>query len=377
MNTYDVAILGAGGVGSAVAYHAAKRGLRVIALDRFPPGHDRGSSHGQTRIIRQAYFEHPDYVPLLFRAYELWRELEETTGQSLLEINGLLQIGPPSGEVISGVLESSRRWNLAIESLSPKDLHKRYPQFQLPENCQALYEAEAGILRVEECVRAHAETAQRLGAVFRSGVTVQSWRTEGNGVRIATDQGDFLAARAILTPGAWASELLTPFARSLTVLRKHLHWFPVEHFAWRSGEACPSFLYEFPHGVFYGLPAIDEQGVKIGEHTGGSVVDDPLLDDRAIETEDEERVMAFVGEQLAGLSTRPIAHKTCFYTMSPDQHFLVGRHPTAENVAFACGLSGHGFKFTGALGEALVSLVLNEPEPVSIDFLSPRRFGAN
>lgn len=369
-HTYDVIIIGAGGVGSAAAYHAAKRGLRVLALDRFPPGHDRGSSHGQTRIIRQAYFEHPDYVPLLFRAYDLWRELEQVTGQSLLHINGLIQIGPPNGEVIAGVRESARRWKLNVESLTESDIAARYPQFSLPAGCEALYEAQAGVLRVEVCVLAHAKAAENHDAEFRSGVTVKSWRKEGQSVRVFTDQGEFLAGHAILTPGAWASDLLGPVAAKLRVLRKHLHWFKVEQ---NAHLPCPSFLYDLPHGCFYGIPSTDGRDLKIGEHSGGTMVQDPLLDDRVKETGDEIRVMAFVAEQLRGVATRPSAHKTCFYTMSPDQHFLVGRHPEANNVAFAAGLSGHGFKFTGVLGEALVNLALGAPTPIDIDFLNPNR----
>lgn len=368
--SYDLIIIGAGGVGSAAAYHAAKRGLRVLALDRFPPGHDRGSSHGQTRIIRQAYFEHPNYVPLLLRAYDLWRELEQVTGQSLLHINGLIQIGPPNGEVIAGVKESARRWNLSVESLTDMDLKSRYPQFNLPADCEALYEAQAGVLLVEGCVLAHARAAETHGAEFREGVTVKSWHKVGQSVRVITDQGEFLAGHAIVTPGAWASELLGPIATPLRVLRKHLHWFKVEQSAHLP---CPSFLYDLPHGCFYGIPSVDGMDLKIGEHSGGTIVEDPLLDDRVKETDDEIRVMAFVAEQLHGVATRPNAHKTCFYTMSPDQHFLVGRHPEANNVAFAAGLSGHGFKFTGVLGEALVNLTLGEPTPVNIDFLSPSR----
>lgn len=369
--TYDLIVIGAGGVGSAAAYHAAKRGLKVLALDRFPPGHDRGSSHGQTRIIRQAYFEHPDYVPLLFRAYELWRELEEVTGDSLLRINGLLQIGAPNGEVITGVKESARRWNLQVESLSESQLNADFPQFHLPGGCEALYEAQAGVLRVEECVLAHAKAAESLGADFRQLVTVDSWRKEGQSVRVFTDQGEFCAASAIITPGAWASSLLGTLSSSLRVLRKHLHWFTVEQFA---NLRCPSFLYDLPDGCFYGIPSQDGMDLKIGEHSGGSIVEDPLLDARGKETEDEMRVAAFVAQQLRGIAKRSSAHKACFYTMSPDQHFMVGRHPEADNVAFACGLSGHGFKFTGALGEALVSLALGESCPVNVDFLCPSRF---
>lgn len=375
MKHYDLLVLGVGGVGAAAAYHAAKRGLSVLALDRFPYGHDRGSSHGQTRIIRQVYFEHPDYVPLLFRAYDLWRELESVVGQSLLTINGLLQIGPPEGEVISGVLESARRWNLPIETLDERGLAERFPQFSLPPGCQAVYEAQAGVLYVEACVRAHAAAAQQLGAEFRDGVTVLSWRQEGGGVRIETDQGDFQAERAVATPGAWATDLLGCAAGTLQVLRKQLHWFPIEQGEWRLDETCPSFLYELPHGVFYGLPAIDAQGVKIGEHSGGAVVNDPLQVDRGVDVHDQERVAGFVRDQLRGLTSSPAAHAVCFYTMSPDQHFLVGRHPKADRLVFACGLSGHGFKFTPVLGEALVSLALEETPPVEIGFLNPRRLG--
>jgi sarcosine oxidase len=191
MNHYDVIVLGAGGVGSAAVFHVAKRGARVLGIDRFGPGHDRGSSHGQTRLIRQAYYEHPNYVPLVRRAFELWNELEQLSSQVLYHQVGLLQIGPPNGEVLSGVRASAALHSLDIEPLSARQSEARFPGFRVPVDCEAIYERRAGYLMVERCVEAHAAEAIRLGACLQSGEAIRSWRAEAEGVVVETDRDSY------------------------------------------------------------------------------------------------------------------------------------------------------------------------------------------
>src|SRR4029453_17711147 len=227
MTTYDVIVLGTGGVGSAAAYHLAKRGAEVLGIGRFPGGHDRGSSHGETRVIRQAYFEHPDYVPLLLRAYELWGELEQVSGEDLLHQVGLLQVGPPGGAVVGGVLESARRHGLHVESLSAGEVHGRFPGFRVPEGSVGVFEPAAGYLKVERCVLAHLAAARQHGAEFRFGSAVLQWRESAGSITVETEAGEwFQAAKLVITAGPWAPQLLSDLQIKLTVRRKHLYWFP-------------------------------------------------------------------------------------------------------------------------------------------------------
>jgi monomeric sarcosine oxidase len=371
---YDVIVLGAGGVGSAALHHLARRGARALGIERFAPPHDRGSSHGQTRIIRQAYFEHPDYVPLLRRAYELWRDLEEQAGRKLYFATGLLEVGPPGGAVIPGVLESARRHKLDVETLSSDESQRRFPGFHVPPGCEAVFERDAGYLLVEACVRTHVEAAVRLGADLRTDEVVTRWSIENGAVVVETDRGRYTAAQLILTPGPWAMELLADLGVPLRVVRKHLHWFANDDVGLHADRGCPAFFYETPQGYYYGFPQIDDRGVKAAQHSGGDPVADPLAVDRALDPVELARVQTFLAEHLPGASSQPTGHAVCMYTMTPDEHFLVGLHPRHSEVALVAGLSGHGFKFTPVLGEILAELVLEGNSRQPIGFLSPTRF---
>ena len=373
--TYDVIILGTGGVGSAAAFHAARRGAKVLGIDRFPGGHDRGSSHGETRIIRQAYFEHPDYVPLLLRAYELWRELEQIAGEGLLHEVGLLQVGPPEGTVVRGVLEAARLHGLSVDSLNGDEVQRRYSGFRVPQDCVGVFEPAAGYLKVERCVLAHLDAAELHGAEFQFGSAAVSRQTSGSDIVVTTESGkSFRAKKLIVTAGAWAPQLLAELNVKLFVRRKHLYWYPTAAPEYRQDRGCPTFLYELPQGVYYGFPQIDTLGVKVAEHSGGAVITDPLNDPRELDAADLARVEAFLAAQMPGV-TRQLGHRcVCFYTMSPDEHFIVDRSPRDPHVLFAAGLSGHGFKFTSVLGEALAELALDGSTDLPIDFLSLARF---
>jgi sarcosine oxidase len=377
MQGSDAIVVGTGGIGAAAAFHLAARGVRVIGIDRFPPVHDRGSSHGHTRLIRRAYFEHPDYVPLLIRAYELWRELEQAAGHPLLVESGLLMGGPPDGDVVQGVLRSAGIHRLPIERMTPDEVAARWPAIRLPADWTAVYEADAGYLFVEECVRAHLEAARRAGARFEHGVVVRSWRAgAGGGVTVETDRGTFAADRLVLTPGPWATGLLRLPWLPLKVLRKSLFWYsPGPSVA---NHPLPCFAFDTPTGFFYGFPPLDDRGLKIAEHTGGRPVADPLDVDPAIDPAEQARIEAALADHLPDVGRRCVAHKTCLYTMSPDGHFAVGTHPDEPRVAIAAGFSGHGFKFASVMGEILADIVLGDPggrrDPHPIGFLSPARF---
>jgi len=375
MRHFDVVVVGLGGIGGSAAFHAAARGARVLGLDPWPIGHALGSSHGQTRLIRLAYFEHPDYVPLLLRSWDLWRDLERRSTRRLLEESGLLMAGPPDGEVITGAIRSADLHGLPIERLTAAEATARWPQFRLPAAWTAVHERRAGFLHVEACVAAHAAAAEAAGATLETGSRVLDWRCDDAGVVVLTDRGTVHADRLVLAPGPWAGGLLRLPRVPLVVLRKSLFWYRPDHddrASWTAG-AVPCFAFDAPTGFFYGFPALDGRGVKIAEHSGGHVVSDPLTVDRGIDGAERRRVEAINAAHLPRLGTTLADHTVCLYTMSPDRHFLVGRHPDHDRVVVAAGFSGHGFKFASVVGEALADLVVDDGTSLPIGFLSPAR----
>ena len=368
-------MIGTGGVGSAALYHLARRGVRVLGLDRFPAGHDRGSSHGESRIIRLSYSEHPDYVPLLRRAYELWEELSRETGQALYTETGLLLAGSPSCATITGVLESARVHSLEVEELSVENVAQRYPGLRLDAGMQAVLDARAGFLRVEDCVVAHIEKAIEQGAELRTGETVLDWSaSDGAPVTVRTDQGEYRAERVVLTAGPWTADLLTDVGVSLEVVRKPLFWYRTRESVYRADRGFPNYLVDTGDGVFYGVPEIEDGEIKVAEHSGGQPVDDPLDVDRSLLDEDRLRVEAYLARYMPAVELECTRHAVCMYTRTPDEHFLVGLHPQNSAVAVAGGLSGHGFKFSGVLGEVLADLVTRGTTALPIDFLGFDRF---
>lgn len=366
-------MVGVGGVGSAALYHLARRGVRVLGLDRFVPGHDRGSSHGATRIIRQAYFEHPDYVPLVLRAYELWDDLARLTGQTLREEVGLLEVGPPEGEVVRGVLASANAHALLIDRVGGDEIARRWPGFHVPEGLMGVYERQAGFLHVERCVQAHASEAVAAGAELLADRAVLDWQVDGSGIAVRTDRETLHADQLVVCAGAWANQMLTDLSVPFEVRRKPVFWFESRTEVYRS-DRYPTFLYELPQGIFYGFPQMDAAGVKVAEHTGGEVVADPLNLNREVLQTDLAPVERFVRECLPQTGPRVTQHSVCMYTMSPDAQFVVDRHPAHPQVMFVAGLSGHGFKFTPVLGEIIADLVTSSETQHSIAFLRHARF---
>jgi len=376
---FDIIVIGTGGVGSSALFHSAKRGAKVLGLDRFPPAHDRGSSHGQTRLIRQAYFEHPDYVPLLLRAYELWEELQSGFEEQLYFETGVLEAGPVDGELVPGVLQSAAEHDLDVEHLTPHEAHARWPQYWIPEHYGVVFERRAGFLMVERCVQAHLDGAIQAGATIRTGVEVQGWQPFGShpqqGYAVTVDGQLISADKLIIAAGAWSPTLLPDIAGKFQILRKPLHWFAADENIYGTDTGCPSFLFEVPEGHFYGFTAHDGRGVKAAKHSGGGVVADPLNVDRSLDESERGEVQNFLRRYLPDVDAdSPEDHTVCMYTMSPDSHFVIDRLKLFPGVAFACGLSGHGFKFTSAIGELLALLALDENVPYQLDLFAADRF---
>ncbi|MCB0416122.1 MAG: N-methyl-L-tryptophan oxidase [Bdellovibrionales bacterium] len=379
MNSYDVIVLGVGGMGSATCYALAKRGVRVLGLEQFRIGHDRGSSHGQTRMIRRAYFEHPDYVPLLNRAYELWDELEQTSGRRLFQRVGLVIYGASESAILSGVRKSAEQHQIPIEILNPQQAAAFHPGFCPAGDHGAIFEPAAGFLHVEESVVQMCALAVRLGAQILEGEAIESWKAVGSGVEVTTAKKTFYAQKLIITAGAWAKDLLAELSLPLVVHRNLLHWFAAPDI-YDCAKGTPCFAFDTPQGFIYGFPKIDPSGIKIANHVPGRRISDPGEFNSSVVKEEGEdpsqleplrRCLATALPLVGPTASRQMA---CMYTMSPDENFILGIHPTHPQVAFVAGLSGHGFKFAPVVGEALADLASQGHTELPIEFLSYSRF---
>ena len=370
---FDTIVLGVGGMGSATCLELARRGLRVLGLERFSLVHDRGSSHGDSRIIRKAYFEHPDYVPLLHRAYELWQDLERTTRQNLFHPTGLVLSGLAESDAIRGARLSAERHGLELQNLTFREARLRFPGLEFPADHEIAFEPGAGTLFVDNCVKAHVDEAIRHGATLRGNEPAVEWSSDGEMVRVTTAAGEYLAHSLVVTAGAWASDCLTDLGLPLNVVRKFVGWFPLQASQYLASSGCPNYLFELPLGTFYGFPSFDGTTVKVAEHSGGEIVVDPINVDRQCRSSDIERLDGFIKSHLPGVGMNPTRHSICLYTMSSDQHFVIDVHPRWKNVAFAAGFSGHGFKFCPVVGEALADLIQHGKTKLPIQFLARDR----
>jgi sarcosine oxidase len=369
-SNFDVIVIGAGGMGSAAAFELARRGRSVLALEQFPLVHDRGSSHGHTRIIRRAYYEHPAYVPLVRRAFERWYDLEQRTGGHLLTECGCLSIGTPSGEVVTGVLASARQHKLDVELFNAAALRNRFPQFRIPADYCGVLERDAGFLYVEECVRAHLDQARLLGATILAEEPVTAWTSDGRSVTVTTAKGVYHAAALVLTAGPWAGRLLAGWGAPLRVMRQVMLWFGTADNSRFRRDTFPIFLADVPGGPFYGLPVIDGRGLKVARHYSAPELNDPEEVQREIRPEDEPPVRKFLDAYMPDVNGPLRFAQTCIYTLSPDRHFVIDRHPELSNVTVATGFSGHGFKFASVVGEVLADLVESGRTSWSIDMFA-------
>jgi sarcosine oxidase len=366
---YDAIVVGVGTMGSAAAFHLARRGKRVLGLEQFGLVHDRGSMHGQTRIIRLAYHEQPGYVGLLRRAYELWRELERRTGDRLLEVVGSLAVGPEDGAVVRGSLLTCRRHRLDYELLSAHELTERYPAYRPPEGTVALLQPDGGFLWAERCVQAHIDAALAEGAELRTGERVLDWTSLPDGVSVRTDRSTYEAERLVLCPGAWAGDLMRLPQGLLVPARQVVAWFETTRPALFEPGRFPVFVIESGGADHYGFPEQGRPGLKVGRmnHPGG-IVDPDELDRDATDAE-VEVLRAFVADWFPDATGRTLEALVCMFTNTPDRHFVLDLHPDEPNVVIGSACSGHGFKFAPVVGEVLADLAIDGTTPHEIDFL--------
>jgi len=370
----DVLVAGLGVMGSAVAHHAARRGLRVVGLDRFTVPHDRGSSHGETRNIRQAIYENPRYVPLLKRAFDLWRALEAEAGRPLMRLTGRMMIGRPDGYAISGAIVTARQHQLPIEVLSAADVAQRYPAFRPDDDMVGVYEQRAGMLFAEECVGAQLECARRHGADLRFDEPLLEWRASGGGVEVRTARHHYGAERLVLAVGGWLPGLMP--ALPLAIERQVLLWFePREQPEMFAPDRFPIYLCELaPDFTIYGVPFWGD-GLKVARHHGGEPCDIETVR-RDVDERDIAPVRAALERCLPAAAGRFLRGRTCVYTNTPDRHFIIDRHPDHDAVLVVSPCSGHGFKYAAAIGEAVAEIVGGGPATHDLSLFRLDRFEA-
>ena len=372
-HAFDVIVIGVGGMGSAACFELARRGRRVLGLEQFPLAHDRGSSHGHTRIIRTAYAEHPGYVPLLRRAFKKWRELEQLSGRHLLTECPCLNAGPPGSAHVEGVRASVRTHNLVAEELTGNAINRRFPAFSFPADYVGVLERAAGFLYVEECVRAHIDSALSLGAEIHAEEAVREWKAVGDGVEVTTDKGTYRAAKLVVTAGAWATRLLADIGIPLRLMRQVMTWFDAGARDELRPGRFPIFLVDVRGGPYYGLPALDGFGLKVARHYHAPELLNPDSVNWNATAEDAAPVRAFLDEYIPGVGALARA-QVCLYTLTPDRHFVIEVHPREPRVSVACGFSGHGFKFAPVVGEIMADLADSGTTKHEVGMFRVRRF---
>jgi monomeric sarcosine oxidase len=371
---YDAIVIGLGAMGAAACRHLAGRGLRVLGLEQHALLHDRGSSHGETRLIRKAYFENPAYVPLLERACELWTALEAESGERLFERNGLVIYGRPgASRVFDGARASAALYSIPMETLDREAALRRWPIYRPPVGFAAAFEPGAGFLYAERCVQAHADAARRDGAALKENEAVLDYRVERGVARVRTTKGDYAAARLVVAGGGWSGRLLAGLGLPLVLRKMTLGWFPAsQDHAAQAG--TPGFVFDLDDDFYYGFPQIDGASVKLAGHRRFEPLARPEDKDAPPAPEKMAALRGFVRDCLPAARDELLRASNCIYTMTPDEDFVVDRHTETPELVFAAGFSGHGFKFASVIGEILADLAIDGRTAQPIGFLSASRF---
>jgi sarcosine oxidase len=374
---FDVIVVGVGAMGASTCWELARRGVRVLGIEQFDIPHTRGSSHGFSRMIRMAYYEHSDYVPLLRRAYERWEQLERATGQKVLYITGGLYMGRRESEVIARSLGAAQQHQLAHELIEYTDLKTRFPQFELPGDHVGLLEACAGFLVPERVISTYVEDALASGAEIHGQEAVQSWESSANRITVKTDRATYEADQVIFCGGAWTTKLVADLGIALLVTRQVMGWVWPEQPALFEIGTLPVWAIDSPRGsIWYGFPMTAESpGFKIALHARGSVTD-PDQVNRELNSADEETFRECLRQHIPRADGPVLSMRTCLYTNSPDSHFIIDRHPRQPRVLLACGFSGHGFKFASVVGEVLADYATQGKTDLPAAFLGLSRFAS-
>ncbi len=370
---YDVIVIGAGSMGMAAGYFLSKSGKRTLLLDSFEPPHNRGSHHGDTRIIRYAYGESEEYVPLALKAQELWSDLEEATGEELFLQTGVLNAGYKTSTFIENVISSSKKFSLPLEIMDASKVNKKWPGISLPNHFIGCFEPTSGVLKCEKCIEAYQKLAESYGATILTNTKVKEIDVHEKGVTIRTEEQTFKADSLVVSAGAWSGKLLSMLDVDLPLnpLRKTFAWYEANEKLYNH-KHFPAFAFDTSQGIYYGFPSIDGSGLKIGRHDGGEKVDpdDLLLEFAEL---DEHDLSSFLKHYMP--TDQQLKYgKTCIYTLTPDEHFIIDLHPRYRHVAIASGFSGHGFKFSSVVGQILSELIMFGKSEQNISLFSIKRF---
>lgn len=379
---YDVIVLGVGSMGSATCYHLAKKGYKVLGLEQFEIPHEQGSHAGQSRIIRKAYGEASSYVPLLERAYENWKTLESETGAQVYYKTGLVYFGAARDPFLETVKQSSAKYKIQVNNLTAKQCSDKYPQFKLPADFQRLEEPDAGLLTPERSILLFVQEALFKGAVIRTKEQVLEWKHEKGTVTVKTNSGTYQASKLVITAGPWAGKMMPALAPKLKVARQALAWVKPKKWDNFVLGKFPCWILENNEYDFYGFPILPvgkfggPLGLKLALHSPGGDVTDPDAVNRNTKEVDERVLIQFLNQFMPDGYESILVMKTCLYTNSPDQDFILDYLPDFDkDVAFASGFSGHGFKFASVIGEIMADLAINGSTRLPIDFLRAKRLG--
>ena len=378
---FDAIVLGVGSMGSSTCYQLARRGVKVLGLEQFDITHELGSHAGQSRIIRKAYFEHQDYVPLLQRAYENWKKLEDETGTQVYFKTGLLYAAKKDHEIIKGVKTSAEKYSVQVEEVSSTKLKTEHRQFSIPDDYEILFEPDAGFLTPERAILLYTELAIRSGAIIKTKEKVVEWKKSGNEIQVTTNSETYSCTKLIITAGPWAGKMIPGLHSTLTITRQMLAW--VSPKIWNEFELgnfpCWMIADDSIVGEFYGFPILPvgklggPVGLKLAYHYPG-VVTDPDAVNRQPNTDDERILVNALNKFLPEGYSSTLVMKTCMYTNTPDANFILDFLPGYDDVVVATGFSGHGFKFVSVVGEIMADLVLKGKTALPIRFLNARRF---
>lgn len=372
---YDVIVVGAGSMGMAAGYFLSTSGKKVLLLDSFNPPHNQGSHHGDTRIIRHAYGEGGKYVPLVLKAQKLWNDLEKATGRKLFYQTGFINVGEEKSGFIQNIISSSTKYALPLKIMDASEIKKRWSGIKLPNDYIGCFESTSGILKCEECIEAYRELAVLNGATILTNSKVKEMTVHNKKVTIKTEEQTFYSDALVVSAGAWSGNLLSMLGLNLPLepVRKTFAWFDTDENLYNHKE-FPGFSFETPKGHYYGFPSINGAGLKVGRHDGGVKVnpEESILGFGELE-EDEADLKQFVNNYMP--FQRQLNYgKTCMYTLTPDEDFIIDLHPSYSNVAIASGFSGHGFKFSSVVGQILSELVVSGKTEQNIDSFSINRF---
>jgi monomeric sarcosine oxidase len=362
MAHYEVIVLGGGTMGLAAAWELAKRGRRALVLEQFSLVHDRGAHSGNTRIFRHAYAEGPEYIPLVLRADHLWMDLEAETRTTVLHRVGILELAAPGHVHARRARDSAAHYNIDFQWLTPAEIRAAWPMIHVPDDWEAGFGPRAGFLDVEPALHAMIHCARQGGVELLDNTPVLAWGASAQGAWVGTADGQYDADALIVTAGAWAGRVLAQLALPLTIQRKVLWWLAVENPAWYTPERFPVFITDSVHGEVYGFPIYQQPGFKIANHAGGDPTD-PDHVDRTVRDDEKHDVVGLASWFFTGVTPHVLRSAVCLYARTPDTHFIMDRHPEWRHVVIGAGFSGHGFKFTPAIGEHLVSLALDSNAP--------------